>query len=101
VGPDALARYADLVASGALVAVLGPDLDGACAQVPGVRAARLPDDGPLADEWAVVLVGAHYSGALVARRLEDDVYDFAVTHDRDLVIQAGRALLRHVTPTGW
>ena len=65
----------------------------------GVRVARFPATSPLADEWAVLLVGAHYNGALVARRLDGiDCYDFAVTHERDLVVEAGRALLRHVSP---
>ena len=65
----------------------------------GTRGARLPDDHRLADEWSVVVVGPHYAGALVARRAEapgDAPYDFAVTHDRELVVEAGRALLRHV-----
>ena len=87
-----LARYGALAGGGAFVAVLGPDVDGAA----GVRAARFPRDSPLADEWSVLLVGAHYNGALVARRVDGDCYDFAVTHDRDLVVEAGRALLRHV-----
>ena len=99
VGADALARYAELAAAGAFVAVLGPDVDGRAERTDGVRVARFPATSPLADEWAVVLVGAHYNGALVARRLDGaDCYDFAVTHDRDLVVEAGRALLRHVSP---
>ena len=103
VGDDALARYGELAGSGAFVAVLGPDVDGGAQHTAGVRVARFPPSSPLAEEWAVVLVGAHYNGALVARRIGDgDCYDFAVTHDRDLVVEAGRALLRHVSPTvGW
>ena len=95
-----LARYRELAAGGAFVAVLGPDIDGAAEGTEGVRVARFPEGSPLADEWSVLLVGAHYNGALVARRVDGDCYDFAVTHDRDLVVEAGRALLRHVSP-GW
>lgn len=91
-------RYAALSARGCFVAALST---GDAPQVgDGPRGARLPDDHRLADEWSVVVVGPHYAGALVARR--SDVggkpgYDFAVTHDRELVVEAGRSLLRHVT----
>lgn len=96
VGAAALDRYQKLATSGALVALLGSDVDEGVADAADVRVARLATDSPLAAEWAVVLVGAHYSGALVARCVGPDEYDFAVTHDRELVIEAGRALLRHV-----
>ena len=99
VDAEALRRYSELAASGAFVAVLGPDVGPEAERAEGVRVARFARTSPLADEWAVLLVGAHYNGALVARRLDGvDCYDFAVTHDRDLVVEAGRALLRHVSP---
>lgn len=51
----------------------------------------------------MVVVGPHYAGALVARQRSgshgaEDQWDFAVTHDRSLVVAAGRALLRQVAP---
>jgi EAL domain-containing protein (putative c-di-GMP-specific phosphodiesterase class I) len=91
--PSTQRRYAELAARGSFVAALrtgnAPDV------LDGTRGARLPDDHRLADEWSVVVVGPHYAGALVARRRGGE-YDFAVTHDRVLVVEAGRALLRHV-----
>ena len=88
-------RYAALTDQGSFVAALRTG--DAPAVRDGTRGARLPDDHRLADEWSVVVVGPHYAGALVARRTGDsDGYDFAVTHERDLVVEAGRALLRHV-----
>lgn len=98
-----LRRYAALAGDGAYVAVLGPDVDADPA--PGVRGVRIEPGSPLAEEWSTVLVGPHYAGALVARDVpappgEDGRwYDFAVTHDRALVVAAGRALLRHVEPS--
>ncbi len=87
-------RYARLVAQGCFVVVIGPHVSRSPAA--GVRSARLPVAHRLNEEWSVILVGPHYSGALVARGTAGDDYDFAVTHDRDLVVEAGRALLRVV-----
>ena len=94
--PGAGDRYRRLAARGSFVAALhdgSPEDVGA-----GVRGGQLPEDSHLAGEWSVVVVGPHYAGALVARQagLDPQAYDFAVTHDRQLVVEAGRALLRHV-----
>lgn len=67
----------------------------------GVRPAVLPDGHRLGEEWSVVVVGPHYAGALVSRQMGDDPadgYDYVITHARDLVVEAGRSLLRHVAP---
>jgi hypothetical protein len=88
-------RYAELAGRGSFVAAL--QTGGAPELAAGVRCAALPHDHRLGEEWSVVVVGPHYAGALVARQVGDD-YDFAVTHRRDLVIEAGRSLLRHVSP---
>ncbi|MCW2607042.1 MAG: hypothetical protein JWO60_1735 [Frankiales bacterium] len=93
-------RYSRLAGRGSFVAALRSGealvLDG------GVRAAALPAGHRLGDEWSVVVVGPHYAGALVAREVADgprgDAYDYVVTHQRDLVVEAGRSLLRHVLP---
>jgi hypothetical protein len=90
-------RYADLAGRGSFVAALRTG--DAPAVADGVRCAALPHDHRLSDEWSVVVIGPHYAGALVARQVgATDVYDFAVTHRRDLVVEAGRTLLRHVAP---
>jgi EAL domain-containing protein (putative c-di-GMP-specific phosphodiesterase class I) len=93
------ARYADLAGRGSFVAALRAGHLPAVAE--GVRSAAFPHDHRLGDEWSVVVVGPHYAGALVARQVSPDGdYDFVVTHQRDLVVEAGRALLRHVAPGG-
>ncbi len=95
-------RYETLAEQGSFVVLLGHDMDDAPCS--GVRGACLPDGHRLHDEWSVVVVGPHYAGALVARDLNDSGpeadrrYDFAVTHDRNLVVEAGRALLRQLAP---
>lgn len=95
------ARYSRLADQGSFVAALRPG--GALSVGAGVRSAMLPAGHRLGDEWSVVVVGPHYAGALVARQVAADPaegYDYVVTHRRDLVVEAGRSLLRHVSPTG-
>lgn len=55
-------------------------------------------------EWDVIVVGAHFAAALVARDLGDTGpdpdrrFDFAATHDRALVIEAAATLLARISP---
>jgi DICT domain-containing protein len=71
---------------------------------PGVRGAAIAGDDPLRDEWSVVVLGPHFAGALVAVDLGDDGpdeerrFDFALTYDRDLVVDAGNALMGRIRP---
>ena len=95
-----LERYKTLAANGSMVVALGRGM--AAEPASGVVGAPIPHGHRLSDEWSVVVVGPHYAGALVARQQsgertgDDQRWDFAVTHDRDLVVAAGRALLRQV-----
>ena len=100
--PDTAVRYRALAASTAFVAALGTDLDGL--EVPGVRGAHIDERDGLVDEWDVVVVGPHFSAALLARDLGDDGpdldrrFEYAVTYDVDAVLRAARALLSRVAP---
>ena len=102
---DFLDRYAELARQGSFVAVIGADLPPRLREREGqrieggIQIASLEDGHRLAEEWSVIVVGPHYAGALVARRVDDDAYDFAVTHDRRLAVEAGRSLLRRLDPT--
>ena len=64
---------------------------------------------PVADDWAVVVLGAHFAAALVARDVteegstlppqhEDRCWEWALTFDRDLVIRCARALVSRIAP---
>jgi hypothetical protein len=93
------ARYLRLADQGSFVAALRTG--GGLAVGAGVRSCSLPMGHRLGDEWSVVVVGPHYAGALVARQIGADPdagYDYVVTHQRSLVVEAGRSLLRHVEP---
>ena len=97
--PRFVSRYAELARQGSFVAVLGGVDDGRLRDT-GVHHAQIEPEHRLAEEWSVIVVGPHYAGALVARHVHDDLYDFAVTHDRRLAVEAGRALLRKLSRLG-
>jgi len=94
-------RYAHVAESAVMVAALGRDMPTDPA--PRVRGTRLDPDDPLADEWVVIVVAAHFGAALVARHLPPGVveaevasYEFAITYDRDLVIAAAQSLMQRI-----
>jgi len=70
----------------------------------GVRGANLSQGDALAGEWTVVVVGSHYAGALIAKDCGDDGpeidrrFEFVVSHDRALVLDAARSLLSRLIP---
>jgi EAL domain-containing protein (putative c-di-GMP-specific phosphodiesterase class I) len=94
------ARYSSLSRGAALVGALGYGLPEQPA--PGVRGVALDQADPLRGEWDVVVIGSHFAMAFVARDLGDtgpDMrrrFDFAVTYDRGLAIEAARAMMARV-----
>jgi EAL domain-containing protein (putative c-di-GMP-specific phosphodiesterase class I) len=100
--PRTARRYAALATAAPFVGAFGADVEKVPA--PGVRGAALHAGDPLLGEWAVIVVGPYFSAALVARDLGDggaDRYrrfDYALTYDRPLVLEAARALLRRLGP---
>jgi EAL domain-containing protein (putative c-di-GMP-specific phosphodiesterase class I) len=101
--PATRARFAKLAGVGTFTAALGQGMP--VRPVDGVLGGALAPDDPLRDEWDVITIGPHFAGALVARDLGDTGpdaqrrFDFVITHDRDLVIQAAQSLLSRVIPT--
>jgi EAL domain-containing protein (putative c-di-GMP-specific phosphodiesterase class I) len=99
--PATATRYTRLGATCPLVAAFGVGLGPAPA--PGVFGADLAPTDPLCGEWTVTVVGPHFAGALIARDLGDDGpdldrrFEFAVTHDRDLVLRAARSMMARIT----
>ncbi len=95
-------RYTELARHAAFVGALGAGM--ARTPAPGVRGAILPPDDPLLDEWSVAILGPHFAGALVARDLgdtgaqEDRRFDFALTYEREVVIQACISLMQRIAP---
>jgi EAL domain-containing protein (putative c-di-GMP-specific phosphodiesterase class I) len=100
--PATAARYRTLAERCPLVVALGAGMRPL--PTPGVRGADLAVGDQLLGEWTVVIVGAHYTGALIARDLGDggpDLdrrYDFVLTHDHQTVLSAARILLSRINP---
>jgi DICT domain-containing protein len=101
--PRSAARYERLASHAALVGALGVGL--ACEPAPGVRGASLDADDPLKGEWNLVVIAPHFAAAFVARDLDDchdnDMarrFDFCLTYDRDLAVEAARGLLARIAP---
>jgi DICT domain-containing protein len=94
--------YARTATRATMVGVLGVAMEHQPAE--GVRGTALPDDDPLAREWVVIVVGPHFSAALVAVEHPCDdpasprQFSYAITHDRDLVIAAAQPLLQRMRP---
>ncbi len=63
--PATAARYQDLAERCPLVVALGAGMSTNPAK--GVRGASLAPRDPLRGEWTVIIVGAHYTGALIAK----------------------------------
>jgi EAL domain-containing protein (putative c-di-GMP-specific phosphodiesterase class I) len=97
-------RYERLGRSCPLVGALGVGMPTAPARF--VRGGSLALDDELGGEWTVVVVGPHYAGALIAKDCGDigveseRRFEFVVTHDRALVLDAARSLLVRLVPLG-
>jgi DICT domain-containing protein len=95
-------RYELLARGASLVAALGVGLGEE--PVAGVRGANIEPDDPLAGEWSVIVIGPHFTGALVAQDLgdtgreRDRRFVFTTAYDRGLVIAAARTLLARIAP---
>jgi EAL domain-containing protein (putative c-di-GMP-specific phosphodiesterase class I) len=93
-------RYEKLAEDAALVAALGVGMDSEPAR--GVRGVHLADDEALRGEWNVVVLAPHFGAAFVARDLGDEGpdrerrFDFALTHDRELVTEVARSMMRRL-----
>jgi DICT domain-containing protein len=68
----------------------------------GIRGANLEPSDPISSEWAVIVLGAQFGAALLARERAGDggVFDFVVTHDRGSVIAAARPVIKRIVASG-
>ncbi|MGY1651075.1 diguanylate cyclase domain-containing protein [Geodermatophilus sp. SYSU D01119] len=101
--PRTRRRYESLAAVSALTAVTGVGMPEEPA--PGVLGTALAAGGPLADQWAVAVVGPHFAAALAARDVPaadtgpgppDRRLDYVLTYDRQRVLETAGLLLDNV-----
>jgi hypothetical protein len=94
---DTAARYRTLAERCSLVSTWvqgdAPTLLDAGAQV-----SQIPEGDPLLEEWDIVVLTADFAAVLVAREVDaslpdEGVYDFVVSHDRELALAAARNLI--------
>jgi len=96
--------YRDLARQASFTAVFGAHMSGV--DLADVHVVDLAPTEPLCREWNLIVVGPNYSGALVARDRGEGGegahhrYDHIVTHDRELVVQAARSVLRWIGRQG-
>ncbi|MEJ5868553.1 diguanylate cyclase [Pseudokineococcus sp. 5B2Z-1] len=100
--PATAARYRDLVERTGFVCALGEGLPEE--PIPGLRGTTLAADDAVRGEWDVVVLGPHFSAALLARDLGDTgpdaqrTFEYALTYERATVVDAARCLLSRVVP---
>lgn len=101
--PGTRRRYAELASRCSLVGAMGVGLDEHPA--PGIRGWSLAANDELVGQWNVLVVGRHIAGALIARDLggavDDEMdrqFEFVITYDRTLVVDAARSLMARVIP---
>jgi EAL domain-containing protein (putative c-di-GMP-specific phosphodiesterase class I) len=97
VTPHTARRYRTLAERCSLVSTWvqgeAPTLQNAGAQV-----FQIPQSDPLLEEWDIVVLTADFAAVLVAREIDsarhaEGVYDFVVSHDRELALAAARNLI--------
>lgn len=100
--PKARQTYRTLGRWLAFTGVLGAGLSGE--PEPGVRGADLGPEDPLRSEWNVAVIGPHFAAALASWDVGDlgpeseRRFDFAVSHDRDVAVEAARSMMLRIPP---
>lgn len=100
--PDIRRRYQAMAERTPMVVALGRGMPPEPA--PGVRGGRLDPGDPLTGQWIVIAIGTHYAVALLARDRGDvrpqpsRSFDYVVTHDRRLAIQAAQQVVQRLQP---
>ena len=99
------ARYEELAREIAFVGVMGPGMSNMPAE--GVRGANIDANDELYDEWGIAVISPHFAAAFVARptpgtpRSVPDAqrqYQFALTYNREYVVETARNMMSKITP---
>ena len=85
----------ELATSAAFVGAIGgsPDLEAA-----GVRTGPLAPEDTLRGTWTIAALGPNCNACFVAAEREDGDFDFAISYDRDLVVESAMLMMARVAP---
>lgn len=85
----------ELATSVAFVGAIGAsdDLEAA-----GIRTGPLLPEDPLRGTWTIAALGPNCNACFVAAEREDGDYDFAISYDRDLVVESAMLMMARVAP---
>ena len=94
-GPDSVARYGWLPERIAFVGVLnaGDSFDGT-----GVRSGTLAPDDPLRGTGTLVALAPDFAACFVVRETGADEWSFAITYDRETVVECALPLIARMQP---
>jgi EAL domain-containing protein (putative c-di-GMP-specific phosphodiesterase class I) len=99
------ARYEALARETSFVGVMGPGVPSEPA--PGVRGANIDANDELFDQWGIAVISPHFAAAFVARPVRgsdrnvadaERQYDFALTYNREFVVETARNMMSKITP---
>src|SRR3954469_984541 len=97
------ARYEGLARDCSFVGVIGPGMPAEPAE--DVRSANIDANDELFDQWGVAVIAPHFAAAFVARPFgdrnvadADRLYDFALTYNREYVVETARNMMSKITP---
>jgi EAL domain-containing protein (putative c-di-GMP-specific phosphodiesterase class I) len=99
------ARYEELAQATSFVGVMGPGMPPEPA--PGVRGANIDANDELFDQWGIAVISPHFAAAFVARPVRGSdrnvaaaqrEYDFALTYNREFVVETARNMMSKITP---
>ena len=94
-GADAVARYGWLPERVAFVGVLNA---GGSFEGTGVRSGRLAADDVLRGTGTLVALAPDFAACFVVRETGADEWSFAITYDRDTVVECALALIARMKP---
>jgi EAL domain-containing protein (putative c-di-GMP-specific phosphodiesterase class I) len=94
-GPDSVSRYGWLPERVAFVGVLNA---GEAFEGTGVRSGVLASDDPLRGTGTLVALSPDFAACFVTREAGPDEWSFAVTYDRDTVVECALPLIARMEP---
>ncbi|MGB3770378.1 MAG: EAL domain-containing protein [Rhodococcus sp. (in: high G+C Gram-positive bacteria)] len=103
---EQVGRMADLARTGALLAIFGRSASAMASGITGVHGMDMAESDPLARELCVIVVSPQFTAAVLAcevggdgNRETEPLFDYRLTYDRDIVLDAATMLLHRTLPT--